>query len=134
MNKAGPRMHRSRPETFSIRTDQRTVLLSVVAAVTGAVALTTVACSPLDVMVPSVTRAAMPMPATIVAQTSATTTILRWVIRSAVNIEELFIASSREGVLSVGRGNSLKGSRLLTALHTSTQAQKLPSAPLRAQP
>jgi hypothetical protein len=39
----------------------------------------------------SVTRAATPMTATMVAQRSDITTIFRWVVRSAVNIEELFM-------------------------------------------
>src|SRR6516162_2340367 len=58
---------------------------------TGAPALITFASSPLLVVVRSVTRAAMPMPATIVAQISATATTLRWVIRSAVKRELLFM-------------------------------------------
>src|SRR4051812_20574274 len=61
--------------------DQRIGLTSVV-AVTGALALITVASRrPLPVL-PSVMREAMPMPATRVAHTSDRTTILRWVIRS----------------------------------------------------
>src|SRR5262245_55399878 len=39
-------------------------------------------------------RAVTPMPATTVAQTSETTTILRWVLRSAVSMDVLFMALS----------------------------------------
>src|ERR1700737_1372647 len=63
---------------------------SVVAAVSGLAALTTVV-SIRPSAAPSVTRLAMPMPAISVAQTSETTTILRGVMRSAVSNAEFFI-------------------------------------------
>src|ERR1700745_2911223 len=63
---------------------------SLVAAVPGLPALITVA-SNRPSAEPSATRAATPRPATSVAQTSATATTFRWVMRSAVNIEKLFI-------------------------------------------
>src|SRR5215831_14023060 len=81
LNSIGPRRGRS---------DQR-VLVPLRSAMTGAFALITFASSPLLVVVRSVTRAAMPMPPTIVAPISATATILRWVIRSAVKRELLFM-------------------------------------------
>ena len=52
--------------------------MPVVEAVKGAPALITLA-SYLVAVIPLVTRAAMPIPATTVAQTSDTTTTLRWV-------------------------------------------------------
>ena len=51
-------------------------------AVTGVPALITLPSSRLPEVGPSVMRATMPMPATTVEQISATTTILRWVVRS----------------------------------------------------
>jgi hypothetical protein len=69
----------------------------------------------------------MPMMATSVAQTSDITTILRWVVRSAVNIEELFIASSRKGISLVSRPRPPEGS-----LNQSADDAKLIAPPLRA--
>src|SRR3954452_9973085 len=68
---------------------------SVLDAVIGLLALTTVT-SPPPSLAPSVTRAATPMPATSVAQTSAIATTFRWVMRSALSIEKLFISPSPE--------------------------------------
>jgi hypothetical protein len=64
-------------------------------AVTGLPARMTLASNRLFAAALSLTRAAMPMPATTVAQINDTTTILRWVVRSAVNIEVLFMTLSR---------------------------------------
>src|SRR6476659_1223262 len=68
---------------------------SPVDAVIGLLALTTVT-STRPSPAPSVTRAATPMPATSVAQTSAIATTFRWVMRSAPSIEKLFISPSPE--------------------------------------
>jgi len=70
--------------------NQRIVIL-LLAAMTRALALITLASARLPAVVPSVARAAMPMPATTVAQISDTATIFRWVIRSAVKMEVLFM-------------------------------------------
>src|SRR5207302_3061418 len=71
---------------------QRMVRGSLADAVTGVAGLITVASSrPSDAADWSVTRAANPTPATIIAQTSATATTLRWVARSAVSSEKLFM-------------------------------------------
>src|SRR6516162_2115417 len=67
------------------------IVISLLAAMTGALALITLASARLPAVVPSVARAAMPMPATTVAQISDTATIFRWVIRSAVKMEVLFM-------------------------------------------
>src|SRR6516165_154957 len=72
------------------RTGQR-IARPVVEALMGAPGLITLASYRALAVIPSVTRAAMPIPATTVAQTSETTTILRWVMRSAVNMEVLFM-------------------------------------------
>src|SRR5262249_33465356 len=94
---AGAKKKRGRPRgqggVERKRTRQRIVLLSPAAAVIGLPALITVA-SMRPVVAPSVRRAATPTPATSVAQMSDTTTIFRWVIRSAVKSEELFIVPS----------------------------------------
>src|ERR1700716_2996944 len=76
----------------------------------------------------TLTRAAMPMPATIVAQTRDTTTIFRWVPRSAVNIEELFMASSQASPTrsNIGRRDQEKGSREVTR-HAPRHAIPCPS-------
>jgi hypothetical protein len=72
-------------------------VVAAAAAVTGFPALTTaVARRPLE-EVGSFTRALMPTPAMTIEQTSDITTILRWVARSAVNIEELFMILPRLG-------------------------------------
>src|SRR3954462_8956128 len=68
---------------------------SLLDAVIGLLALTTVT-STRPSLAPSVTRAATPMPATSVAQTSAIATTFRWVMRSAPSIEKLFISPSPE--------------------------------------
>src|SRR5262245_22536058 len=74
---------------------QRMVRPSLVAAVIGLLALTTVASTrPSVAGEVSATRAATPMPATRVAQTSATATTFRWVKRSALIIEKLFMTPS----------------------------------------
>src|SRR3984957_7926094 len=84
---------------------QRIDVPSLVEAVTGLPTVMTVASMrPLGTL----TRAGTPNPATIVAQIRDTTTIFRWVPRSAVNIEELFMASSQ--VSSIGRLGREKGS------------------------
>ena len=75
-------------------TDQR-ITIPPFDAVTGVPALITLPSSRLPEVGPSVMRAAMPMPATTVEQISAATTILRWVVRSAVKIEALFMTLSR---------------------------------------
>src|SRR5262249_506040 len=81
------------------RKRQRTVLASV-EAVTGVPALITVASRrPLPAL--SAMRAATPMPATRVAHTSDTATIFTWGVRSAVNIEKLFMGRSPGGCASV---------------------------------
>jgi hypothetical protein len=68
---------------------------SLVAAVIGLLALTTVASTrPSVAGEVSATRAATPMPATRVAQTRATATTFRWVMRSALIIEKLFMTPS----------------------------------------
>jgi hypothetical protein len=68
-------------------TDELFPVTPLVAAITGAPALIIFASVRLPAVVPSVTRAAIPMPATTVAQISDTATILRWVMRSAVTID-----------------------------------------------
>src|SRR3954467_6298484 len=68
---------------------------SLVDAVIGLLAFTT-GTSTRPSLAPSVTRAATPMPATSVAQTSAIATTFRWVMRSAPSIEKLFISPSPE--------------------------------------
>ena len=65
-------------------------MISLLAAVTDVSALITFASSRLPA-VPSVARAATPMPATPLAQISDTATILRWVIRSALTMDVLFM-------------------------------------------
>src|SRR6516165_10389414 len=65
-------------------------MISLLAAVTGVSALITFASSRLPT-VPSVARAATPMPATTLAQMSDTAMILRWVIRSALKMDVLFM-------------------------------------------
>src|ERR1700758_2190373 len=82
---------------------------SLVEAVTGLPALITVA-SNRPSAEPSGTRAATPRPATSVAQTSATAPTFRWVMRSAVNIEKLFITSSPQHLPVIGRGGATEGS------------------------
>src|SRR6266404_3828873 len=82
---------------------------SLVEAVTGLPALITVA-SNRPSAEPSATRAATPRPATSVAQTSATATTFRWVMRSAVNIEKLFITRSPQHLPVIGRGGATEGS------------------------
>src|SRR5260370_20151731 len=82
---------------------------SLVEAVTGLPALITVA-SNRPSGEPSATRAATPRPATSVAQTSATATTFRWVMRSAVNIEKLFITRSPQHLPIIGRGGAAGGS------------------------
>src|SRR5215471_12814715 len=86
---------------------------SLVEAVTGLPALITVASSRPSVA-PSATRAATPRPATSVAQTSATATTFRWVMRSAVNIEKLFITRSPQHLPVIGRGGATEGSSAST--------------------
>src|SRR3954451_17248018 len=68
---------------------------SLLDAVIGLLGLTTVT-STRPSPAPSVTRAATPIPATSVAQTSAIATTFRWVMRSAPSIEKLFILPSPE--------------------------------------
>src|SRR5215813_11714077 len=80
-------------------------------AVTGAAGLITVASSrPSDAANWSVTRAARPMPATIIAQTRATATTLRWVARSAVSSEKLFMTLPQDHPV-FGRGETTEGSK-----------------------
>src|ERR1700722_18579686 len=74
--------------------------------------------------VKSVTRAAIPTPATMVAQIRDTTTILRWVLRSAVSIEELFMSSSR--VSDLGRLDPGKGSLRVTKPARKRRKQPTP--------
>src|SRR3954470_16911053 len=83
---------------------------SLLDAVIGLLALTTVT-STRPSPAPSVTRAATPMPATSVAQTSAIATTFRWVMRSAPSIEKLFMSSpSPEAPCFIGRAGQEKGS------------------------
>src|SRR5262249_61389011 len=82
---------------------------SLVEAVTGLPALITVA-SNRPSAPPSATRAATPRPATSVAQTSATATTFRWVMRSAVYIEKLFITRSPQHLPVIGRSGATEGS------------------------
>src|SRR5262249_31091533 len=82
---------------------------SLVEAVTGLPALITVA-SNRPSAEPSATRAATPKPATSVAPTSATAPTLRWGMRSAVNIEKLFITRSPQHLPVIGRGGATEGS------------------------
>src|SRR5260370_32909025 len=86
---------------------------SLVEAVTGLPALITVA-SNRPSGEPSATRAATPRPATSVAQTRATATTFRWVMRSAVNIEKLFITRSPQHLPVIGRGGATGGSEAST--------------------
>src|SRR5215472_16404681 len=86
---------------------------SLVEAVTGLPALITVASNRPSVA-PSATRAATPRPATSVAQTSATATTFRWVMRSAVNIEKLFMTRSPQHLPVIGRGGVTEGSSAST--------------------
>src|SRR5262249_7488541 len=86
---------------------------SLVEAGTGLPALITVAPHPPSVA-PSATRAATPRPATSVAQTSATATTFRWVMRSAVNIEKLFMTRSPQHLPVIGRGGATEGSSAST--------------------
>ena len=83
--------HRYSPQHSPQRAylDQR-IMISLLAAVTDVSALITFASSRLPA-VPSVARAATPMPATMLAQISDTATILRWVIRSALKMDVLFM-------------------------------------------
>src|SRR5215470_1047593 len=93
--KKAPRKGRAKWGVEKTKNRQRTVRSVLVEAVIGAPALTTVASKRLPAVAePSVTRAATPTPATSVAQTSETTTIFRWVMRSAVKSEELFMGPS----------------------------------------
>src|SRR4029077_3725559 len=90
---------------------QRMVRGSLTDAVTGAPGLITVASSrPSAAADWSVTRAARPTPATIIAQTSATATTLRWVARSAVSSEKLFMTSPQDHPV-FGRGKTMGGSK-----------------------
>src|SRR5215813_11799715 len=73
---------------------------SLVEAVTGLPALITVASN----------RPSAEPSATSVAQTSATATTFRWVMRSAVNIEKLFITRSPQHLPVIGRGGATEGS------------------------
>src|SRR3954471_5958254 len=83
---------------------------SLLDAVIGLLALTTVT-STRPSPAPSVTRAATPMPATSVAQTSAIATTFKWVMRSAPSIEKLFMSSpSPEAPCFIGRAGPEKGS------------------------
>ena len=84
---------------------QRIEVPAVVEAVSGLpTVMTPASMRPLGTLA----RDAIPIPATIVAQIRDTTTIFRWVPRSAVNIEELFMASSQ--LLCIGRREPEKGS------------------------
>ena len=71
---------------------QRIARGSAVDAVTGLPALITVMMPE-----PSVTRAVNPMPTTSVAQTIATATTFRWVMRLAVKSEKLFTTPFPKG-------------------------------------
>src|SRR5512144_2821915 len=100
---------------------------SLLDAVIGLLALTTVASiRPSPAL--SVTRAATPMPATSVAQTSAIATTFRWVMRSALNIEKLFITPSPRGPLLIGRAGQAKGS--WPPAEKNGEAAAVPSAPI----
>src|SRR5689334_3828225 len=80
---------------------------SLADAVTGVAGLITVASSrPSSALI----RAARPAPATIIAQTSATATTLRWVARSAVSSEKLFMTLPRD-LPVFGRGETREGSK-----------------------
>jgi len=83
---------------------------SLLSAVTDLLALITVASTrPLLLAEPSVTRAAIPIAATNIAQMSEITTIFRWVVRSAVKSVELFITPSPR-VSSISRNDREQGS------------------------
>src|SRR5438552_2333270 len=86
------------------------VVVALVEAVIGLSAFTTVASKRPLARPVSVIRCAMPTPATRVANKRATTTIFRWVTRSAVKSEELFIMPSPGSQsLVVPRGAKVHG-------------------------
>jgi len=78
--------------------DQRIDVVSEPDQMTGPGLRTGARASSCVLMSGMVGRAAIPTPTTAMPATSETTTILRWVRRSAVRIELLFMTDSRKGL------------------------------------
>src|SRR4249919_1242466 len=100
--------NRSPASSLGGEANQRIVRSSPAAAVTGLAGLVIVGSNPPFAAV-SVMRLAIPMAAINTAHTSETTTILRWVVRSAVSKVELVITPS-PGLCAVSRGRGEEGS------------------------